>query len=875
MKNIRNNAKFKKINRKLKKLKNDPKLFFKDLLHNKNNDILNFFYKRMPKKYGLIKRYTIVSAVYNVADYLDDFIESVVNQRLDFETNIELILVDDGSKDASRDVIQKWVRRYPKNIFYFWKKNGGQSTARNFGLQYVRTEWVTFVDPDDFLDINYFLRIDDINSSQDSSLVITKFKLYKEKFGTYHDGFQTDFCFSDVVRKVTSSDMENCVQFSSSSSVYRSDVIFSNQIKFDERLTASFEDTKFFYEYVSRLDNENIFFLRDAIYYYRLRANESSSSNGQWKKKAKYKQFFEFGVIEVAEIFREKYGYIPAFIQRMILFSVIPYLQVGSISPNRITSVLDKSEISELLENIEKSLAYVEIGTIQNFYDSPGNYFWISVILSLFKGHRNDDLRVYVNKVDPDLGRVYFRFYAGAKDEHFSMKLNDSFVAPVDVKVVKHQFLGKAMIYEFNVSYEIGRDCLIDFEVGEYKAKIYTDFKMLYPGQGGIYDSYEKRQVSLKDVAIFVDSGYKADDNAEHLYRLWCLKDKKIKNLNFYYLLDKDSNHWDRLKKEGFNLVNIDSVQSINLLKSSKYIFSSYLPGHLNSWVKNHNFKFQKFIFLQHGVVTSNLSKPFNAYYSQIYKMIVSTFHEKNEVLSEDFNYIFQKDDIIESGIPRMVPLFEKNEKIKKSQRGKSIRRILVCPTWRTSLSAISVNENKKIDEVMQSEYMVNWLGLLKLPAISSKKDVEVSFCLHPNMYQLMQENPLLKDRILQNIGSNVRLIDPGNSSYQQLFLDNDLLITDYSSLHFDFAFIGKPVVYFQFDQKDFYGATHAYSKSSFDFSLNGFGPVVQDINSLNELLNYCVAKRNNIFEKYVKRGKEIFLTEPHDISDKIYNEIF
>lgn len=65
-----------------------------------------------PKKYQAYNKYVIVSAVYNVEKYLDDFFKSIINQRLDFKRNIFIICVDDDSTDNSAQIIKK----YPKNI---------------------------------------------------------------------------------------------------------------------------------------------------------------------------------------------------------------------------------------------------------------------------------------------------------------------------------------------------------------------------------------------------------------------------------------------------------------------------------------------------------------------------------------------------------------------------------------------------------------------------------------------------------------------------------------------------------------------------------------------------------------------------------------
>ncbi|EPS9548405.1 glycosyltransferase, partial [Campylobacter coli] len=69
----------------------------------KKSELQNF----IPESYSFFK-YTIISAVYNVEKYLEDYFKSIINQRLDFQNNIFLILVDDGSKDASAQIIKEY-----------------------------------------------------------------------------------------------------------------------------------------------------------------------------------------------------------------------------------------------------------------------------------------------------------------------------------------------------------------------------------------------------------------------------------------------------------------------------------------------------------------------------------------------------------------------------------------------------------------------------------------------------------------------------------------------------------------------------------------------------------------------------------------------
>ena len=84
--------------------------------------------------------------VYNVEEYLNQCIESIVTQTY---KNIEIILIDDGSTDASPEICDNWKRK-DERIIVIHKKNEGVSVARNIGLGYKKGEWVVFIDSDDY-----------------------------------------------------------------------------------------------------------------------------------------------------------------------------------------------------------------------------------------------------------------------------------------------------------------------------------------------------------------------------------------------------------------------------------------------------------------------------------------------------------------------------------------------------------------------------------------------------------------------------------------------------------------------------------------------------------------------------------------------------
>ena len=95
---------------------------------------------------------SIIIPVYNVYDYIEQCLKSVVNQTL---KEIEVIIVNDGSPDNSQEIIDKYQKKYPKLIKSFIKENGGQGTARNLGLEHAKGKYVSFIDSDDFIDKNF------------------------------------------------------------------------------------------------------------------------------------------------------------------------------------------------------------------------------------------------------------------------------------------------------------------------------------------------------------------------------------------------------------------------------------------------------------------------------------------------------------------------------------------------------------------------------------------------------------------------------------------------------------------------------------------------------------------------------------------------
>ena len=94
-------------------------------------------------------KFSIIMAVYNVENYLNEAIDSIINQSIGFEENVQLILVDDGSIDKSKDIAKDYESKYPNNIIFLSKENAGQASARNLGLKHAKGKYLNFLDSDE------------------------------------------------------------------------------------------------------------------------------------------------------------------------------------------------------------------------------------------------------------------------------------------------------------------------------------------------------------------------------------------------------------------------------------------------------------------------------------------------------------------------------------------------------------------------------------------------------------------------------------------------------------------------------------------------------------------------------------------------------
>ncbi|MCI8760793.1 MAG: glycosyltransferase [Clostridia bacterium] len=111
---------------------------------------------------------SVIVPVYNVEPYLEKCIDTLVNQTIN---DIEIILVNDGSTDHSKKIIEEKVKQFPNKIVYLEKENGGLSDARNYGMPYAKGEYVAFLDSDDYVEKDMYEKMYQLAKKENSDMV--------------------------------------------------------------------------------------------------------------------------------------------------------------------------------------------------------------------------------------------------------------------------------------------------------------------------------------------------------------------------------------------------------------------------------------------------------------------------------------------------------------------------------------------------------------------------------------------------------------------------------------------------------------------------------------------------------------------------------
>ena len=307
-------------------------------------------------------KFSIIMSVYKVEEYLEEAVDSILNQDIGFKDNIQLILVNDGSPDNSEAICLRYKDMYPDNVVYVKKENGVLADARNVGLEYVEGEIVNFCDPDDILEKNVCsLVYKFFEKHQDVNLASIRIKLFEAQTGFRHP---LNYKFSQT-RVIDIFEEPNCVQLSAATSFIKKEAL--KDIKFNPGLKVS-EDFPYIGELI--LNDGKYGVIREAVYNYRKRFTGDSILGLSQKNISWYLDTPILAYQKMIDLSIEKFGKVIPYVQHAVMYDLQWRIK------NPIDTNLDSEVKAKYVEILKKLVGYIDYDIIFSTRRFPAWYMF-------------------------------------------------------------------------------------------------------------------------------------------------------------------------------------------------------------------------------------------------------------------------------------------------------------------------------------------------------------------------------------------------------------------------------------------------------------------------------------------------------------------
>lgn len=355
-----------------------------------------------------------------------------------------------------------------------------------------------------------------------------------------------------------------------------------------------------------------------------------------------------------------------------------------------------------------------------------------------------------------------------------------------------------------------------------------------------------------KKVWLICENADTARDNGYHLFKYirTNYKDEPV-----YYAINFSSKDYNKVAKYG-NVIKFGSLKHWLYYMSADKNISTHKNGNpsapvfyvLHVWFNLYNNR----VFLQHGIIKDDIKC---LYYNETkFKLFICGAKAEYEYVKD--NYKYPSDYVVYTGLPRFDNLYDYEADKKK---------ILIMPTWRNWLGR-DLNKLSKQEVFTDTLYYKRWNSLLNnsnLIDFIEKNNIEIYFYPHYNMHKYLAS--------FKPTSKNIKIVGK-EYDIQELLKTSSLLITDYSSVYMDFAYMSKPVIYYQFDYNEY--REKQLQEGYFKYSKNAFGKILIDEDDVvNRIIGY-VNMNYKLEDVYKKRIDNFFLLKDNNNCRRVYDAI-
>lgn len=360
-----------------------------------------------------------------------------------------------------------------------------------------------------------------------------------------------------------------------------------------------------------------------------------------------------------------------------------------------------------------------------------------------------------------------------------------------------------------------------------------------------------------RPIWMYLDKIYKAGDSSEYLYRYACAQKDGIRH---YYLVDKKAADYKRLKADGYTPLVRGTIKHrlvflmadmMVISNSTVFAFNNFgLPnsGNVRDLVDFH------VCCVQHGMSVQKIAVAQNRLRDNTRLYFLASKYELENLSKPIYDYVGY-DALKMTGVPRYDGLVNDDKK-----------QIMISPTWRMQAAVpVRTSEGEQRDYnplFTESSYFKVYNSLINDPRLieaAKKYGYRIKYVLHPIVSA--QVDDFDKNDYVDIIPA------VGDMSYERMFCESSLMVTDFSGIQFDFAYMRKPLVYLH--HRDI---PQHYEEGTFFYDTMAFGEIVHDNDELIGLLCEYMANGCKMKEEYVRRADDFFYYNDHNNCKRIYD---
>ncbi|MDR2901954.1 MAG: CDP-glycerol:glycerophosphate glycerophosphotransferase [Lactobacillales bacterium] len=756
---------------------------------------------------------SIILPVYNSEKYISKCLESLTSQKF---KDIEILCINDSSKDSSLKIIEKHAAN-DKRIKVFNQKNAGPAAARNIGLKNASSPYIMFCDSDDWYETNMCEEMYNTIKKENVDLVMC------DREVSFSDGYVRP----EGSINYTKLNMIGYGDFNQQNilnvrvllwnKIFKKSIIDEYEIDFPTGF--EHDDFAFILKYLTVA--KNYFGIDKKLYNYFLR-NNSIMSTLYSKKRSKKQEFDNLYASQSLYNFLLKHKLEK---KHMNLYVAILQDQVAYCYKH-----LYRQTIRSFFKLVQKQLSNI---SLSNAIDP-------SFLLSIQKGKFRKAKKAIERRVDEKHFGNYMFGSVRKNDRKEVYFLSYTIFKKIKNNTKKYYYLFGMRIYkkklknkeDFSSYISNTKQKIFKFEVMSLKNTIMIE---------NMYYCNEEKYILLFDCLY--------DKNAEAIDAYSLFQYLQSKNIPSKYILLKDNKLYSSLDNED-NIIGVENQYDFifnhtHLISKASHVVTSFgFCNQFDSFFKS--LPFLNYVFIDHGVIFFK-QWVVSMYNSNTFDLILVPTKKTKELYDKINSWDQEK--MILNGLPRW-DLLERKPHDKKN--------IFIFFTWRKTFE-----KNIKL----ASKYFESIKSLLdnpKLAQLLKENDIQINLALHHSLF--------FNDVEIPDFNLNVNLIDMSKISSH--IKTSDLLITDYSSICFDFMFLDIPVIFYRFDidnmqldEIDQEAVSQAMEKDN-----DVYNCVYSEEDALQKIKHYI--KNGFVLEPENKAKNKAFFWDRKNIRESLYKSL-